>query len=254
MAEDAKVQQLEDEFKLLKNEIKHVLTDIEEFILDARNPFRAAAGPDGPSIGVVVSSGPASATADGGPQANGRPATAGLQDGEPGEQPSDEEADPDGRSRADGEPPQGPESVPSAREGHLDRPPVEGQAMSDDARAPRVESPPSEAVGDAPSRLDQLDRATIVALGQWVRGATKRVGETRIKTILACQAADSRPCGQEYQFHPFFIVRKYETYAKPVDTRDGPQPTAVSVSHILEYLDVAIAVSLYLLGAADPVA
>ena len=177
MAEDAKVQQLEDEFKLLKNEIKHVLTDIEEFILDARNPFRAAAGPDGPSIGVVVSSGPASATA-------------GLQDGEPGEQPSDEEADPDGRSRADGEPPQGPESVPSAREGHLDRPPVEGQAMSDDARAPRVESPPSEAVGDAPSRLDQLDLATIVALGQWVRGATKRVGETRIKTILeVCQAA-----------------------------------------------------------------
>ena len=190
MAEDAKVQQLEDEFKLLKNEIKHVLTDIEEFILDARNPFRAAAGPDGPSIGVVVSSGPASATADGGPQANGRPATAGLQDGEPGEQPSDEEADPDGRSRADGEPPQGPESVPSAREGHLDRPPVEGQAMSDDARAPRVESPPSEAVGDAPSRLDQLDLATIVALGQCVRGATKRVGETRIKTILeVCQAA-----------------------------------------------------------------
>lgn len=177
MAEDAKVQQLEDEFKLLKNEIKHVLTDIEEFILDARNPFRAAAGPDGPSIGVVVSSGPASATA-------------GLQDGEPGEQPSDEEADPDGRSRADGEPPQGPESVPSAREGHLDRPPVEGQAMSDDARAPRVESPPSEAVGDAPSRLDQLDLATIVALGQWVRGATKRVGETRTKTILeVCQAA-----------------------------------------------------------------
>ena len=57
MAEDAKVQQLEDEFKLLKSEIKHVLTDIEEFILDARNPFRAAAGPDGPSIGVVVSSG-----------------------------------------------------------------------------------------------------------------------------------------------------------------------------------------------------
>ncbi len=177
MAEDAKVQQLEDEFKLLKNEIKHVLTDIEEFILEARNPFRAAAGPDGPSIGVVVSSGPASATA-------------GLQDGEPGEQPSDEEADPDGRSRADGEPPQGPESVPSAREGHLDRPPVEGQAMSDDARAPRVESPPSEAVGDAPSRLDQLDLATIVALGQWVRGATKRVGETRTKTILeVCQAA-----------------------------------------------------------------
>ena len=57
MAEDGKMQQLEDEVKLLKNEIKHVLTDIEEYVLNARNPFNAAIGVDVPTVGVVVQSG-----------------------------------------------------------------------------------------------------------------------------------------------------------------------------------------------------
>lgn len=200
MAEDAKIQQLEDELKLVKNEIKHVLTDIEEFILDARNPFRtAAAAPDGPTIGVVVSSGPPSATADGGPHGNGGPVTASQQDRAHDEQPVEREAVRDGEGRPGEGSPEEPEPVASVREGHPDspadataggRPPGEGQAMSNDVRAPRVESPPSEAVEEAPSRVDQLDLGTIVALGQWVRGATKKIGETRIKTILEiCQAA-----------------------------------------------------------------
>ena len=186
MAEDAKIQQLEDELKLLKNEIKHVLTDIEEFILDARNPFRTAVAPDGPTVGVVVSSGPTAATADAGPRANSGPATAGHHDREPGEQPVEREAVRDDEGRPGEESPEEPEPVASVQEDRPDRPadatagarpPVEGQAMSNDVRAPRVESPPSIAVDDAPPRSDQLDLPTIAALGQWVRVATKRLSD-----------------------------------------------------------------------------
>ncbi len=54
VTDEGRIQQLEDEVKLLKNEIKHVLTDVEEYILNARNPFNAAVAVDVPNLGIVI--------------------------------------------------------------------------------------------------------------------------------------------------------------------------------------------------------
>ena len=191
MVEDGRMQQLEDEVKLLKNEIKHVLTDIEEYILNARNPFNAAVAVDVPNLGVVINQpgqqGPKVAAPtqeqdapkrDNGaehvmadsesqtPAQNGRDRASEV-DSEGGASPSSRE---DGTSplaqRSESATPVEVASGPSVIETSQVRPMSAGLRSSEHSMA------------------NALDLETIIALSQWVRSATEKIGAKRLKVLL----------------------------------------------------------------------
>ena len=198
MVQDQKIQELDDEVKLLKNEIKHVLTDIEEYILNARNPFGAAVAVDVPNLGVIIN--------QPGQQEGSPPPQDDRHDlAQPGS--ADEES---GFSVAGPEPADGAEAgqhtMPSS--GEIEQPAAAQSAVEDAAvagaarqvnQAPGGSHIESETLtmaaagedGPRQGSSDTVALGTMVALSQWVRVATEKIGAKRLKTIVEiCRSAD----------------------------------------------------------------
>lgn len=201
MVQDQKIQELEDEVKLLKNEIKHVLTDIEEYILSARNPFDASVAVDVPNIGVIINQ-PAQQESPPPPQDKGHdPAQSGSTAEESGTSVA-------GPETADVES-SGAEVVQRKMQSSEEiRQPAAAQSAGGDAgagadrqggQAPGGSHIESELLTMAAAGNDGLRQGysdtvalgTIVALSQWVRVATEKIGAKRLKTIVEiCRSAD----------------------------------------------------------------
>ena len=184
MQQDGRIENLEDEVKLLKNEIKHVLSDIEEYILNARTPFNAAVAVDVPNLGVVINQ-PSQQSSAGPPQ--GQQATA--------SEPPKPEAYGNGASEASETissaagataEPATPEDHPAPivpSDGFGDRETSEVGVSSSDLS--RAELHPSQGDQAAPADAAQaMDLATVLALSQWVRSATGKIGDTRLEALL----------------------------------------------------------------------
>ena len=215
MVQDQKIQQLEDEVRLLKNEIKHVLTDIQEYVLNARNPFNAAMAVEVPNLGVVINQpgephersempqkGDARAEDE---RVNGR-ATSGLV-----EESSEGSAPPEGSPSLVGSP---TESAVRDEQGgelihrHADASPQVG-----------LERPIASVEATQPAETDPTDLATVIALSEWVRTAAAKIGVKRTKTILEI-------CGSAGYITPESreVLRGL---TELVSTRKGgPQPSA----------------------------
>lgn len=206
MAEDGRIQQLEDEVKLLKNEIRHVLTDVEEYILNARNPFSAAVAVDVPNLGIVINQ-PVQQEPSAAPPAREQVPPKGETGGESVTLTSESlRSEQDGGERAEGVNP----AVDAAQEAETPGPNPEDGASpasrqdgnlpsaqgSDAARATQVASGPSFTEtnqirqmppdpGDSvDSMANALDLETIFALSQWVRSATEKIGAKRLNILL----------------------------------------------------------------------
>ena len=181
MVQDQKIQQLEDEVRLLKNEIKHVLTDIQEYVLDARNPFNAAIAVEVPNLGVVINQpaapheGPAlpqdgDARAEEDERVNGR-ATSGLV----------------GESSEGSAPPEDPPFlVGSPTESAVRDEPGGGliQRHADSSPQVNLERPIASVEATQPAETGPTELATVIALSEWVRSAAAKIGVKRTKTIL----------------------------------------------------------------------
>ena len=200
MVQDQKIQALEDEVKLLKNEIKHVLTDIEEYILSARNPFDAAVAVDVPNVGVIINQ-PGQQDESPPLQDNGHdPGQPGSTDEESGTSVAGAET---ADVQSDGG--EGQVTMPSFEE--IKPTPVQGAvedagvggAVHQGSQAPGENHIESEALtmaaagkdGVLQRYSDTVALGTIVALSQWVRVATEKIGAKRLKTIVEiCRSAD----------------------------------------------------------------
>lgn len=202
MVQDGKIQQLEDEVKLLKNEIKHVLTGIEECILNARNPFNAAVAVDVPHLGIVINQ-PAQQQGSPPPQDNGHdPAQPGSTDEESGPSvagPQTADVESNGAevgqhtTTSSGEIKQ--QATAQSAVGDAGK----GAAARLVSRAPGESHIESETLTMAAAGKDGLRQGysdtvalgTMVALSQWVRVATEKIGAKRLKTVVEiCRSAD----------------------------------------------------------------
>ena len=206
MVEDGRIQQLEDEVKLLKNEIRHVLTDVEEYILNARNPFSAAVAVDVPNLGVVINQpvqqGPNAAPPAREPvppngEAGGESVTA-VSESQRSEQDRGEPAEgvnPAVHATQEAETP-GVDPEDGASSGSREDGTSPSAQGSDAARATQLASGPSftetseirpmppDPSGSVRSMADALDLETIFALSQWVRSATEKIGAKRLNILL----------------------------------------------------------------------
>ena len=219
MVQDQKIQQLEGDVRLLKNEIKHVLTDIQEYVLNARNPFNAAMELEAvkaPNVEVVFSQpgeprersampqkGDARAEED--ERVNGR-ATSGLV----GES-SEGSAPPEDPPSMTGSPPQS--AVGGDPGGGLI------QHTADVSPQVGLERPIASVEATSPVETDPTDLATVIALSAWVRSAAAKTGVKRTKTILEI-------CGSAGYITPESreVLRGL---TELVSTRKGgPQPSA----------------------------
>ena len=181
MVQDQKIQKLEDEVLLLKNEIKHVLTDIQEYVLNARNPFNAAIAVEVPNLGVVINQRDApnerpemlqdnDARAEEHERANGRAASAPVGESSEGSAPSE------GPAAISGSPTHG--AVRTDLGGGLVHPNADLPPRVD------VERPDSSVETTQHLETDPTDLATVIALSEWVRSAAAKIGVKRTKTIL----------------------------------------------------------------------
>ena len=182
MVQDQKIQQLEDEVRLLKNEIKHVLTDIQEYVLNARNPFNAAMAVEVPNLGVVINQ-PAEpneksqmprdsdARAEEGERVNGRATSGPVGETSQGSSP------PEDLPTLAGSPTQ------SAVEDDLAGGLIHRQADAS-PQVDLVERPVASVEATQPVDTDPTDLATVIALSEWVRSAAAKIGVKRTKTIL----------------------------------------------------------------------
>lgn len=185
MAEKDRVNQLEDELKVLKNELQAVLLDIRESYLSRENPFTpdVSAIPIVPAIATVV------AAQQGPPPSTGKKT--------PGEDQQDE--------LPNTEVPEAHEVVSAVEEKKqpgAEKPAVEressGEEESDVGReAARVEvkeasRPNVQPVSQSqPRKSDngsdgdgKVDLVTIAGLTQWAMDTVKRLGREKTETIL----------------------------------------------------------------------
>ena len=182
--------------------IKHVLTDIEEYILNARNPFNATVAVDVPNVGVIIN----------------QPGQ--LESPPPSQDNGDDPAQPSSTVEESGTSVAGPGTA-DAGSGDAEvvqhtmqsseeiNQPATAQSAVGDAGADGGADQVSQAPGGSPIESETLTMAaagkdslrqrhsdtvalgTIVALSQWVRVATEKIGTKRLKTIVEiCRSAD----------------------------------------------------------------
>ncbi len=180
MAEKDRVNQLEDELKVLKNELQAVMLDIRESYLNRENPFTSdvSAIPIQPAIAAIVTAQPEPAPST----ANTKPA-----EDQQDELPGIEELEVDEVVSA----------VEEKKQPRAEKPAVKrvsaGEEESDvreevkEASRPNVQ-PVSQS---QPKKTDngsngdgKVDLVTIAGLTQWAMDTVKRLGREKTETIL----------------------------------------------------------------------
>ena len=163
-----KVTRLEDEIKILKNEVQAVLLDLRESCLNRENPFNPGASPV-TSQPIIINQ-PA-------PVAHEQPPIPKERQGDMIPTENEEKELPGVQERAN-------EPEPLYKEGLATS---EETAREEVKRAWRPETEPgahfkSRETTDGPVR--KIDMATVAGLAQWVTEAVKRLGRERTEAIL----------------------------------------------------------------------
>lgn len=178
MAEKDRVNQLEDELKVLKNELQAVLLDIRESYLNRENPFTpdASAIPIHPAMATIVTA-----------QQDPAPSTGNKK---PGEDQQDELPDIEVLEV---------DEVVSAgeekKQPRAEKPAVERESAGEEAAREAVKEasrPDVQPVSQSqPRKTDngsngdgKVDLVTIAGLTQWVMDTVKRLGREKTETIL----------------------------------------------------------------------
>lgn len=177
MNADQRIEALEGDVKLLKNEIKAVLLDVREHYLDYQNPFTRGALPvTAPAVVAVgVVGGP-------GPAAEPPPP---RHDGPAGAAPSGRHEGQEGRRPGPGAG-QDP-AVPGL-------PPVAGEKKSSPPPAPVVAEETTSIPGlpDTGPGECRLDLSAVAALAVWVDEAVALIGRERLKALVDVRYAGGK--------------------------------------------------------------
>ena len=166
-----KISELEAEFKLLKNEVKEVLLDIRESILNHESPFTTQAA--APPTVVEIRQEPTAQTVVQREQPSAGAERPDERQDEVLEREGGRNQDPNPRLESTVEVGGGPQSGPSAKAPG----PVEGGQP--------LPAPPSPLQTNGERNdFGPLDLATIAGLGQWAGSGVTRIGRKRIESIV----------------------------------------------------------------------
>lgn len=190
MAEKDRVNQLEDELKVLKNELQAVLLDIRESYLNRENPFTpdVSAIPIQPAIAAAITTqqapAPSPSTGKRKPARDQQDELSDTEDMEDDEEESASEEKKRPRAKKPAKPADEGESVgeeeldAGAEAAHEE---VKGASRSDAQPVSRSQprKPDNGSKGDG-----KVDLITIAGLTQWVMDTVKRLGREKTETIL----------------------------------------------------------------------
>jgi len=172
-----KVSRLENEIKVLKNEVQAVLLDLRESYLNMENPFHTASGPAAIQPIVIQERAPASEPRQGSPKDRSRMEESETESLAPEEKPDRGALEAGENSRSEcisfmgPEAPVTPQEVKTTSGGHS--------------------GPIAQAAPPAPGMENnsKLDLATVAGLTAWVEDSCQKIGRERSEAILDISTA-----------------------------------------------------------------
>ena len=191
---DKAVEELQQELKLLKNEIQETLIDVREHLLNTADSV-AHENPAGVALALQLGVGPGSAAP--GAAAPAPAAEPDAASAAPGSDPSPDPKPVVDKPEAPDEPASGPRLGP-ARGGDLhprakDHEERENRGGRDQgrpsARAPKDRRDEAPEDDRGPPSDAAVDLVTVVSLGPWLEAGVRRMGRKRVKSLLDVYAA-----------------------------------------------------------------
>ncbi len=170
---DGKITKLENEVKVLKNEVQAVLLDLREISLNMENPF--GSGVDPTTVQPITIAEQAPARQPRPERSSGKiqnPETGKTEKGPPAESQKPEELTPEEVAQVD--------SVPMAKP----EPECIGPERVVPISHPEPEAQPIESPELAVRKNPKLDLVTVAGLISWVEDSYKKLGRERTEAVL----------------------------------------------------------------------